>query len=187
MVALGMASFADKDLNECNNWLRFYNLQDKDFTQIGIDKQIKIDWKSYDLTAEGKKEYESLYFYSTDSAFFLDLDSYSTVLDKDPSGKLVWQGGDPESKLQLIKTKDFSAATLLFFGSDGGPETAIWRNKNLFEVFGFTTPDGITYIPTIWKYDLNKKILKEFESKKTFITRPKSYKTEVRLRRINQK
>lgn len=179
-------SFVHKDLNEYGKWLKFYDLNKEDFQQKGVEKKIDPSWKKYDVSNEDKKLYDSLYFYSSDSIYFLDLYSYSIILDKDSKGNLTWGGGDPESSVQLVKTKDLSASTLLFFGTDEYTETAIWRNKFLFEICGFKIVNDI-YIPTLWKFDLNKMTSVEFESKKTFKSRPKSYLIEVRLGKIKMK
>jgi hypothetical protein len=182
-IAFIACSFYDKDLNEYGKWLKFHNLKDEDFKQLGTATSIQLDWKLYDLKSADRKLYYNLFFYSSDSNYFLDLDSYSVILEKDSSGKLTWTPGDPESKVQLIKKKDLSASTLLFFGTDNFTETAIWRNKFLFDICGFTIASN-HYIPTIWKYDLNKKILTVWQSKKILKTRPKNYLEKVRLKTI---
>jgi hypothetical protein len=185
-IIIVSTSFVHKDLHEYGKWLKFYNLNDEDFQQKGSEKKIDPSWKEYDLSNEGKKLYESLYFYSSDSTYFLDLYSYSIILDQDSKGVLTWGGGDPESSVQLVKTKGLSASTLLFFGTDEYAETAIWRNKYLFEICGFKIENDI-YTPTLWKFDLSKMTSIEFESKKTFKSRPKSYLIEVRLGAIKMK
>lgn len=180
------SSFIHKDLNEYGKWLKFYGLEDEDFKQVGMNKPFKFDSFGFDLNEKSIKLYEPLFFYSPDSTYFLDLDSYSLVLDKDAKGNLTWMGGDPEEKVQLVKTNDLSASTLLFFGTEDFAETAIWRNKYLFEIYGFHIRNG-KFIPTIWKYNLESKTLSEFESKKTFDSRPNSYLIDVRLKSIKQK
>ena len=185
-IFLVTTSFVHKDLNEYGKWLKFYNLQDEDFKQVGSDKKEKLEWKPYELTNEGAKEYTPLFFYSSDSTYFLDVDSYNLVLDKDANGKmLIWQGGDPEDKAQIVRRKDSSACVLLFFGTDGNAETSIWRNNSLFEILGFTISDN-KFIPTIWKYDLSNNTSKIFESTKTFEASHKTYLYEVRLKAFNK-
>lgn len=186
LIILVLTSSRHKDLNEYGKWLKFYGLEDGDFKQVGINKPFKFDSAGFDLTEKSKKLYEPLFFYSPDSTYFLDLNSYSLVLDKDAKGNLTWMGGDPEEKVQLVKTKDLSTSTLLFFGTEDFAETAIWRNKYLFEIYGFHIRNG-KFIPTIWKYNLESKTLSEFESKKTFDSRPNSYLIDVRLKSIKQK
>jgi len=185
-VILVGSSFIHKDLNEYGKWLEFYNLKDEDFKQVGPGKPIKQEWKSYDLSIKEQKLYNNLYFYSSDSTYFLDLYSYSVLLEKDSKGNLIWEPGDPESKIQLIKKNNLTATTLLYFGTAEIVETAIWRNKFFFELFGFSEVNG-TWIPTIWKYDLSKKTTKIFQSTKTFESRKKNYLIEVRLKTIKEK
>jgi hypothetical protein len=186
IVILLTTSFVHKDLNEYGKWLKFYNLIDEDFKQVGVDIQIKLEYKPFDMTTEDKKLYDSLFFYSPDLTYFLDLYSYGIIIDKDSKGNLTLGGGDPESKVQLVIKKKLSAATLLFFGTSGFTETAIWRNKFLFEIMGFQISNG-KYIPTIWKFDLEKMVYKVFESKKTFNKRPNSYLIENRFKAIKEK
>jgi hypothetical protein len=179
-------SFIDKDLNEYGKWLKFYGLKDEYFKQVGANISKNFEWKSYDLEIEDRKLYNNLFFYSSDSTYFLDLDSYSIILDKDSVGELTWMAGDPESKVQIVRNKDLSASTLLYFGTDSYVETAIWRNKYLFELFGFQIRNNI-YIPSSWKFNLSKNTLTLWVSKKTFTARPKSYLKEVRLKPIKMK
>ena len=179
-------SFVHKDLNEYGQWLQFYNIKDEDFKQVGTDRQLKLNLEVYNLSKETKQLYESLFFYSPDSIFFLDLYSYRIILEKDTKSNLTWSGGDSETKVQLVKTKSLTSSTLLFIGSIGFIETAIWRNKYLFEVFGFQEEQD-KYIPTIWKYDLKKNIYRQFECVKTFKIRPRSYFAEVRMKSIKLK
>ena len=87
ILIFATTSFISKDLNEYGRWLKFHNLKDEDFKQIGKESPIKFVWKSYDLGAPDiKQQYDSLYFYSGDSSYFLDLDSYSVMIEKDSKG-----------------------------------------------------------------------------------------------------
>ena len=107
MTILFASSFVHKDINEYGKWLKFYGLEDEDFVQIGTDRQIKMKHEIYNLTSDYKKLYDNshLYFYSPDSSSFLDLDSYNVILEKDSAGNIIWFGGDPEDKTQLVRTK----------------------------------------------------------------------------------
>lgn len=186
IIFLLSTSFIHKDLNEYGKWLKFYDLTDESFLQDGNESKITLNWISYDLDKEYRKLYDSLYFYSLDSSYFLDLYSYSIILEKNKNGNITWGGGDPDSKVELIKTQDLTSSTLLFFGTQEFSETAIWRNNSIFEICGFTIDDEV-YIPTIWKFDLNKMTKCVFKNKRTFKTRPKSYLIDVRLKTIKQR
>lgn len=186
IILVVTASCKSNNLDEDKRWLKFYNLEERNFRQVAPIKQETLNWESYNLTNEYKKLYDTLYFYSPDSTNFLDLDSYNIILDHDLNGNLIWSVGDPEDKVQLVKSKDLSATTLLFFGTNGFAETAIWRNKYQFEIFGFRIKSNVL-IPTIWKYDIQKNISEEFESTKTFNSRNKNYSEEVRLKTIKKK
>lgn len=185
-IVLLLSSFIHKDLNEYGKWCKFYNLNSDDFIKKDAEQKITADWKPYDLSSEDKKLYDFLFFYSPDSNYFLDIDSYSIILDKDAKGKLTWGGGDPESKVQLINTKNQKSQMLLYFGTHQFPETAIWRNNFLFEVMGFTITDEV-YIPTLWKFNLQTNSYQVYQNKKTFSVRPKSYLTAERLKNIKER
>jgi hypothetical protein len=182
------SSFALREQNECDKWLTFYDLKKEDFQQEGAAGKFAHEWKLYDLDSASMKLYKPLYFYSPDAVYFIDLDSYSVLLEKDSTGNITWEGGDPESKVQLVRTKDLSADLLIFFGSQEFSETAIWRNNTLVEVYGFTR-SGVNdvFIPTVWKFDLIKMTVTTLKSKKIFKTRPRSYLIEVRLRGMKQR
>jgi hypothetical protein len=180
-------SFDLRGQNECDKWMTFYELKKADFQQEGAAGKFAHDWKLYDLDSAYMNLYKPLYFYSPDAAYFIDLDSYSVLLDKDSTGNITWEGGDPESKVQLVRTKDLSADLLIFFGSQEFPETAAWRNKTLFEVYGFTSGVNDGFIPTWWKFDLTKMTVTVLKSKKIFNARPRSYLTEVRLSGMKQR
>jgi hypothetical protein len=183
-IILLTTSFVSKDLNEYGKWLKFYGLKDEDFQKKGVEQILNLSWKSFD---EDKKLYDPLFFYSVDLTYFLDLYSYNILLDKNPKGIITWQGGDPESRLQIVKTKKLDASTLLFFGPSGFFETAVWRNEFSFDIMGFIINEKNIYIPTLWKFDLNKMTYQEFESKKISKKRPKSYLIEIRLKTIKER
>jgi len=184
--ALITSSFTHKDLNEYGKWLQFYKLTDEDFIKTGTPQKINTTWQAYDLSNEGQKLYKPLFFYSDDSTYFLDIDSYSIILDKDAKGNITWGGGDPESKVQLVNNKKQTSIKVLYFGSYQYPETAIWRNKYLFEVCCFEEENNI-YTPTLFKFNLQTNTLQKFKNKKTFNQRPKSYLIEERLKNYKQR
>jgi len=149
-------SFNSKDFNEYGKWLNYYELKDEDFVKTIADKKMNIKWSPYELSSEQQKEFSSFYFFSEDSKYFLDLHSYNLIIETDSAHHSYWLGNEPDQKIQLVNKKDLSSATLLFCGIDEYAETAIWRNKNLFEIFGFNCRNNI-FIPTVWKFNLSKK------------------------------
>ncbi len=163
-IIIVATSFIHKDLNEYEKWLKFHDYNDEDFKQVGIDKQEKFEW-----TFSSRLEYPHTIYLSPDSIYIIDL--RPVFYDNDSNLNV-----NPHfSIIQIIRLKDSNSSTLLNFNIDSGvTETAIWRNKDLFEIFGYTVINK-KYVPTIWKYDIEKKTSKEFLSAKTFKTRPESY------------
>jgi hypothetical protein len=180
---IAASSFIHKDLNEYGKWRRFHDIDNVEFVQTGEAKKMTRDFHPYILSAEYQNLCRRFRFTSPDSTFFLDLDSRDISFEKDSAGALRWFGADPNQEVQLVDLHTGKATTLLSFIGDGFAETAIWRNKYLFEVCGFKH-SGNKYVPTVWKYDLQENTVQEFQTKKHFILNPKSYTVEVRLKGI---
>lgn len=159
-----MTSFIHKDLNEYGKWLKFHGIKEGDFKQVGSDRPELFEWTYLSRIESANKVY-----LSGDSMYFVDL--WPLYYDKDSN--IV---SNPHfNSAQIVRSKDSFSCTLLSFGIGSGyTETAIWRNNNLFEIFGFQIVNKV-FIPTIWKYDLQNKTSKVFQCSNTFKSSPKSY------------
>lgn len=164
LLVLCITSFTHKDLNEYGKWLKFHGLKEPHFQQAGTEQSENFEW-----TFSDRPDIPRTVYYSPDSVYLIDL--FPVYYDRDSNLNV----GPHFNSVHIVRSKDSFASTLLSMGSGTGyTETALWRNNALFEIFGFKIRNG-KFIPTIWKYDLNKKTCSVFESSKTFGQRPNSY------------
>lgn len=164
LLVLCTTSFTHKDLNEYGKWLKFHGLEKSHFQQSGTEQSEAFEW-----TFSDRPDIPRTVYYSPDSAYLIDL--FPVYYDRDSN-----LFPNPHfNSAHIVRTEDSFASTLLSMGSGTGyTETALWRNKNLFEIFGFRIMNKL-FIPTVWKYDLENKTCNVFESKKTFKKRPQPY------------
>jgi hypothetical protein len=98
----------------------------------------------------------------------------------------VSDGIGVDVKVQVIRTNDFQATTLIFCGTECYTETANWLTDSKVEILGFSLVED-TYVPTKWTIDLNNILFSEFRSDKIFNEMPKSYMELERLKEIEFK
>ncbi|NOU62377.1 hypothetical protein [Marinifilum caeruleilacunae] len=151
-----------KDLIEYGKWLKFYNLNHEDFQKVGNDSKLKITWSDYDLTEKCTDIYKTFYIYSTDSTYFIDLDSYSLAIEN-RNNKLISYGSGIDMKVQIIRLSDNKSATLLFCGSSCIPETANWITDSWIEIVGFSDNESGKMKPTKWKFDLENMVFATYQ------------------------
>jgi hypothetical protein len=176
-----------KDLNEYGEWLKFHRL---DYWNTEIQKVSQIQeltWSDYGLEPDYIDLFSPFFIYSKDSAHFIDLDTYSLVLEKDNAGNLTSSGSGVDTKVQLVDTKNMTTTTLLFCGTDCYPETAMWRNNSWLEIYGFKLNEKDKFIPTVWKFELEMMQFVESIHLKKFNNRPKSIAQERRLQKVEFK
>jgi hypothetical protein len=176
-------SYIKKDLNEYGKWLIYYNLNHKDFHKIGNDTERKMIWSDYNLTDEYIEIFKPFYIYSTDSTYFIDLDSYSLQIEK-KNDKLISYGSGIDMKVQVIRQADNKSATLLFCGSSCIPETANWITDSWIEILGFSVNESGEMIPSKWKVDLNNMIFSDYQIDTSFNSISDFYYEKERLKTI---
>lgn len=172
-----------KNLTEYGRWLKFYNLKHVDFQKVEDDSEKKITWYDYDLSEEYTDIYKPFYIYSTDSTYFIDLDSYSLAIEK-RNDKLISYGSGIDMKVQLIRLSDNKSATLLFCGSSCIPETANWITDSCLEIVGFSVKESGKMKPTKWKFDIKNKIFSQYEIDKNIESVSDFYFEKERLKSI---
>lgn len=180
-VLFPSVSFASKNLNEYGKWLKYHHLSDSNFKQSKQDSRIKLIWNNYNLTKSEQEIFSPFFYFSENRKFFIDLFSYSVLLEKDSLGKLIWRGNEPDQKIQLINAKTQKAALLFSFGTTEYAEGAVWQNNSLFEIFGFRE-ENHSFIPVIWKFNLKNNTISVFESTNVFANRPANYFVEIKLK-----
>lgn len=178
-------TFPSNKLTEYDKWLNFHRIKHSNFPEYGISVEKKVKWESFDLSIDDMSLFKPYRLYSLDSTYFIDLDSYSLVIEKE-NGTLISYGSEVERKVQVIRSKDFMSTTLLFCGTDCYPETVNWLTDNQIEILGFSLADN-KYIPTKWSIDLSNMLFNKCQSKITFNKMPKSYMELERLKNIEFK
>lgn len=185
IIILVTASFIwyNGESNECSEWLKYYQLKNEDFQEVGEDLKFDMNWVKYDLNSEGIKLYESFFIYSPDSTYYLDLDSYSLSIEN-KDGKLISYGSGVDMKVQVVRLSDSKSLTVLFCGSTCIPETANWVSNTVVEVIGFTVNEQGGMMPTKWELELKKGFYKEFQMDTALNLTGDFYHEKVRLKMI---
>ena len=176
-----------KGLNEYGKWLEFHSLKNEHFVKSETEVERKMIWSDYGLTNDYIELFQHFFIHSPDSNHFIDLDTYSLVLEEDKNGNLYSYGSGVDIKIQLVSTVKMTSTTLLFCGTECYPETTIWRNNSRLEIFGFKINQDDNFVPTIWKIDIKNMLFTEYSNKKIFSKMPESYSQERRLKEVEFK
>lgn len=167
---------------EYKKWLNFYNLTDNDFKLVGDTIKVDITWEDYGLSKSVIDIHQSLYVYSKDSSHFIDLDTYSSGLEK-RGDEIVSIGFEVDSKVKVVSLPGYKYATLLFCGSICTAETVYWINESCVEILGNEIDDKGRKLPTKWTVDFKSKKMFIYQSEKQ-INSGKDYIRKIRLKNI---
>lgn len=189
LCVLFLSSSAEqhKTSNEYGNWLAFHQLKDSDFEKISESTEYNLSWSTSILDTAFSNLYQPFFIYSADSSFYIDLDSYSLVLEKDENGDYKSSGSGVDTKVQLVNKKTQHSSDLLFCGTHCYSETAIWFSDQVFQIASFRIDEKDEFIPTLLQVDLKNNVFKKFENKHHFKKRPPSYATAILLKTIDFK
>jgi hypothetical protein len=170
--------------NEQEKWLHFHELNYEAFEQKDEALEMELSWLTYDLSPADRALFQSLFIYAPDSSHFIDLDSYSLLLEKGEDDELISSGTGVDMKVQLVALPKLKATTLLFCGTECYPETAVWQSDTKIDILGFTIDSQYEFVPTIWSIDLETGLLTEWRNKEVLNEAPKSYSMSQRLQHI---
>jgi len=187
ILSLTLCSTIHKDLNEFGKWKKFHGIFDKEFKQVGSEIELDAVSYEYDHSNNFLDVYKQFFIHSKDSTKFIDLDTYSLVLEKDQLGNLYSSGSGVDIKVQLVDKDSNSAITALFCGTNCYPETALWRNNSWLEIYGFELDDGNRFIPTMWKILTDNMLFSKYQIDKKIDKMPESYSENVRLKKVEFK
>lgn len=171
---------SERELLRKSRWLEYYRIGMDTFDDtLKIDKSdwYVIDYNPNDTFLE---IYNEFFIYSPDNNFYIDLDSYNLVLEKDSTGNLISYGGEVDYEVGLVNIKAKQRLRIIFCGTACWPEEAEWIDNERIQIYGFSNIDNIA-IPTIWNYNLKEKSLVLMESKFVVKKAPGSYIESVRL------
>jgi len=183
-IILVLSTTLHKEQNEFGKWKKFHNIYDGQMIQTVSESKMKYNLYDFDLSKQDKSIFNSFFIFSDDSSSFIDLDSYSLVLEKDKSGNLFTTGGGVDINVQVVNRKSNCAISVLFCGTRCYPETALWRNESWLEIYGFELNDHDKFIPTIWKFLLDKTLFSKYRIDRIFDVMPNSYVQSVRLKDV---
>ncbi len=127
-------------------WLEYYGLSAEDFSHADTFESGQTF--SMEYRPESPDPYQNLYIYSQDSAKFIDMDSYSMLLEKEPGGEIVFRGWNVDKEVALIDLDANQRKRIFFCGTPCiYEEASFWGEKVV--VAGFVD-DNNGYQPAIW-------------------------------------
>jgi len=170
--------------SEYDRWLKYYQYDEGEFSEECAPIKLDLEWYDY-FSVEDKyrSELSSFFVYSPDSSLFIDLDSYSLVVER-VDGKLVSFGFGVDSKIQLIRLEDNQAAEILFCGTSCVVETAAWLSSSQLYILGFVEEGSERYYPSRWLVDLKQNIIIRTIAEKETQYEKINYREKERLKEI---
>jgi hypothetical protein len=181
IIADSLAS--DSTYNRQDRWLDYYNLSLKDFTDSLPLVEMNTIGSDYDFKSDSNTLFKKFFIFSPDSAHFIDLDSYSIVLEKDSIGRLFSKGSEVDLETSLIDIEGKERIRILFCGTDCRPEEAHWIRNDLVHILGTTKNGSIDY-PTIWTFEIKNHFFQEIKSRVAIDLTGEDYVSSVRLKMI---
>jgi len=145
-------------------WLDYYKL---DFGNFILFESGVI--QGFSVTVENFNPENNIHFpfykYSPDSLTILDLFSYSSVLEKDEDGNLVYSGGEVDSEVSIQKLDTNIWQRILFVGPWSLIEDGFWISNTKLVILGEEIHYEVGIQPIIWSIDLEKNFVSLFEYK----------------------
>ena len=160
-------------------WLNSLDLDYEHIKEVGPLEQMDYTWdslKNYsdkkNINSQVKLDYENHYSY--DSSYYVKQGLYPmNPYEKNPCEQLL-----------LVRKNDSLACVLIKLDKDDFVQLVNWRSNSLVEIYGCTrvrygrsenrttgttfVDDGIRFIPKVWKFDLDKKTVHKFQSKRRY-------------------
>ena len=145
-------------------WLDYYQLD------VGCFSLSEFRFlQDFSVTVESFNPENNIYFpfykYSPDSLTILDLFSYSSVLEKDEDGNLVYSGGEVDSEVSIQKLDTNIWKRILCVGSSFLIEDGFWLSNTEFVILGEKIHYEVGIQPIIWRIDLEKNFVSLFKYK----------------------
>lgn len=180
--------FSDKQVNDIttnrlNRWLNYYDLKLESF--IDSLPMVEGDMISfdYDYLLDSSNLFNDFFVFSPDSLHFIDLDSYSIILEKDSLGQLISNGSEVDTETALIDIKGKRKTRVLFCGTVCRAEEVYWVKNDFVYILGFTEANDKDY-PTIWTFEINNNFLQVIKTMDSINLTGKNYLKNVRLKSI---
>jgi len=175
---------ADTTYERLDRWLDYHNLALGDFVDsMPIAERNSIEF-DYDFFSDSANLFKEFFIFSPDSLKYIDLDSYSIVLEKDSQGQLFSGGSEADTEVALIDIKKKKRIRVLFCGTACWAEEAQWIKNDVVYIMGFMNVDDMNY-PTLWTYEINNNLFQGFKTKDSIDLTGKNYVSETRLTKIS--
>lgn len=144
-------------------WLKYYNLNIKDFTQEYKDRYElqEFDEVSVFCTKLSEKDWiykPKLREYSQDKHYYIPLYEFSVMYDEE--SKKYYGGWDDSQSVWLYDKTTMQGSVVKFNGVGSITEAAYWIDKNSFVLLGYEHIEEYRY--TITLYDLKNMVTESY-------------------------
>jgi len=112
-----------------NRWLDYYGISADSFADTLKNENQSFYVIDYNPLDKSLEIYNEFFIYSPDSSYYIDLDSYSLMLEKNQNGELFTIGTEIDMQAALVSFKENSKLTILFCGTACWPEEAEWLDS----------------------------------------------------------
>jgi hypothetical protein len=171
---------AEPDLTTLDQWLAFHDLSLAHFDTLPKDKAMFLSMEPQDQSSLDL--YQDFFIFSPDSTKYIDLDSYSLVIEKS-NGRLRLLGSEPDTEVAVVNLHESSRTRILFCGPACLPEEALWINNEVLYILGQADETGNQYLPFIYAYDLKRETVLRYNSTKPGKL-PNQYFEKVRMKGV---
>ncbi|MGV3764912.1 MAG: hypothetical protein ACO1NW_02250 [Chitinophagaceae bacterium] len=148
-------------------WLSFIQLE----YQLSVDSFVLSEiWVEDSLVTEPFKP-DSMYYplygkylrYTSDSAYFVDLDSYNILLTE-TNGTVTGTVGGPDNQVFLIDKNNQIKKRLLFNGPGTYIQDAWWINNESVLLASVAETDSVNrFEPVLWKINIVEDLFEKYE------------------------
>ena len=174
---------SDLVISRLDRWLDYYDLKISNFTDSLPMAELDLISSDHEFLSEVDHLYGSFFIFSPDSSNYIDLDSYSLVLEKDSLGQLISTGSEIDTEAAWIDLKRKKRSRILFCGTECRPEEAYWVKNNVVYILGISKLDDMDFA-AIWKFDIDNHFFQQITTSDPIDLTGKNYSTEVRLKTI---
>ncbi len=117
------------------------------------------------FTEEKWKTFRPYFILSPDHSKALDLYSYGLL---PPDSGTIWEGGEPDSEVNLVSLSDRTKTRLLFAGPGTSFQQAEWLNDSLIVITGESDANRQNKtLPVFWRINLNAGTITEYRYQDT--------------------
>ena len=173
----------DLAVNRLDRWLDYYDLKITNFTDSMPMEERDLISSNYEFLPAVDTLYSRFFIFSPDSSNYIDLDSYSLILEKDSLGQLFSTGCEIDTEAAWIDLKRKKRNRILFCGTECWPEEAHWVKNDVVYVLGISKSDRMDFA-TVWTFDINSHIFQQVMTGDPIDRTGKNYNVEVRLKAI---